>query len=170
MIIENKALSVNETRELLNELNLNYINVSLFNKCDFSNDFNILLIQCNPPFELKGHYVCCYKYNDKIYYFDPSGTKPLELFKKYHLNQDFQDITLFYNFLKENNDKIDYNDFNLQKNKDSAVCSLWCIFRLICYDLTNEEFIKYIKRIKKYYAINKYDDIIINIINCYLNN
>ncbi len=167
-MLKNKALSVNETRDLLNKLNLNFINVSLFNKCDFNNDFNIILIQCNPPFELRGHYVCVYKMNDKIYYFDPSGVKPLELFKKYHLNQDFQDITLFYNFIKNNNDIIDYNSFNLQKNKDSAVCSLWCIFRLMNKELNNDEFIDYVKKIKKYYNIKKFDDVIINILNCYL--
>ena len=166
-MFENKPISLKDLRHILQKFKLNNVKVDLFKNFETFDKDNIILIQSdiNPK---EGHYVCMFKdKNGRINYFDPSGFKPLELFKKYKIDIDYQNPNKFYYYLITNNDLIDYNKFNLQKNKDSSTCALWCIYRLLNKDLNNDEFIYYIKKIKKQYNIDNYDDLIINIMNLY---
>lgn len=165
-MIENRSYSLKELKDLVNTLHLP-IEVSLFKDADFnSNNPKILLIQSDVD-EYTGHYVLVYENNGIVYFFDPSASKPLQIFKQYHLDQNNQDITPFYNYLSNKN--IDYNNHNYQ-SKNSKICGLMCIVRYLYNDLDTDKFYKYIKIIKKKYGLNNMDDTFIGILNTILGN
>lgn len=160
-MIENRSYSLKELKEIARSLNLP-IEISLFKEADFTNDNpKILLIQSDQD-PYTGHYVLLYNNNGITYFFDPSATKPLQLFKQYKLDQNEQDITPFYNYLS--NKEIDYNNHNYQ-TKESKLCGLMCIVRYLYNDLTTDQFYKYMKLIKNKYGLKNMDETFIGVLN-----
>ena len=160
-MIENKSYTLRELKELAGHYNLP-IEISLFKDANFYNDNpKILLIQSDEnPYE--GHYVLLFNRDGTTYFYDPSGTKPLEIFSKYGLDQNKQDITPFYDYLKSKN--VDYNNHNIQ-SKNSKICGLMCILRFLYNDLNTDQYYKYLKLIKQQYRIKNWDDVVIAMLN-----
>ncbi len=165
-MIENRSYTLGELKAILDKLNLP-VEVSLFRKTNFSNtNPKIFLIQSDKN-QYIGHFCLLYFKEDTAYFFDPSGTRPLEIFKKYHLDQELQDVSNFYNCLA--NYTIDYNDHNYQ-TKNSQLCGIMCIVRYYFNDMDTDAFYNYIQTIKKQYGFNSMDDTFIGIINTFLVN
>ena len=165
-MIENKSYTLGELKLILDKLNLP-VEVSLFRKANFNNtNPKIFLIQSDKN-EYIGHFCLLYFKDDTAYFFDPSGTRPLQIFKDYHLDQNLQDISSFYDCLT--NYTIDYNDHNYQ-TKNSKLCGIMCIVRYYFNDMETDAFYNYIQSIKKQYGFKSMDDTFINILNTLLGN
>ena len=163
-MIENRSYTLGELKAILDKLNLP-VEVSLFRKTNFSNtNPKIFLIQSDKN-QYIGHFCLLYFKDDTAYFFDPSGTRPLEIFKKYHLDQELQDVSNFYNCLA--NYTIDYNDHNYQ-TKNSQLCGIMCIVRYYFNDMDTDDFYNFIKQIKTKYGFQNMDETFLNIINTLL--
>ena len=165
MLITNKALSIKEMKQLIQLLGFNNFDVGLYSKLNFNNNNNkMILIQSdiNPLF---GHW--CMYYNNIFY--DPSGNKPLELWKKYNLDNNKQNKDKLFNYFKKFNE-LDYNDFDYQKLLNSQTCGHHCLVRYYYKDLNNDQFKKFLFNIKKKYNYNNFDDLIVDVLNVILKN
>lgn len=170
-MLNNKSLSIGEVRDIINKLNWDNLECGIYSKLDFNNGKDKIILITSDINNLVGHY--CLLFNDKdkntIYFFDGSSNKPLEVFKKYHLDQNRQDANKLYDYLIKNNEIIDYNNFNFQKNKNSETCGHHCIARYYYKEMNNNDYIKFLKTIKRKYNYKNYDDLIVDIVNLIIN-
>lgn len=153
--VKNESLNLLEIEELIKKLQFENLTADLYKDTDFNNQTDkIILIQSdiNPKI---GHYILIYKNNKgTINYFDPSGTKPLEIWEKYKLNTEYQDPDKLYEFLKTTK-KITYNENNYQNTK-SVICGIMCLVRYYFKNLTNTAFKTNFRNLKKkFIEINK---------------
>jgi hypothetical protein len=97
-----------------------------------------------------GHF-CCIFYNDetKISYFDSFGNTPdyplsymTETMKKETKHDHKYLIKLLYE-----NKGVDYNNTKLQ-DYERETCGKWCAIRILCRNITNENFSKCFKKFK----------------------
>ena len=91
-----------------------------------------------------GHWLCMFKRDGYIEYFDSYGEKP-EAQRGWLSQSELEDYdeaipSLFY-LLKQSRYKVFYNTYPYQKDKkDINTCGRWCAARLICKDMTNLQF------------------------------
>lgn len=97
-----------------------------------------------------GHWVCLYKHNNTLSFFDSYGNnmKGVGDFVPKHidraLRQDFRDLVrLMYNSPYN----VEYNHHALQKDKLGVnTCGRWCIIRMKYIDMSVDDFNKAFKR------------------------
>lgn len=97
-----------------------------------------------------GHWVCLYKHNNTLYFFDSYGNnmKGVGDFVPKHidkaLKQDFRDLVkLMYNSPYN----VEYNHYSLQKDKFGVnTCGRWCIIRLKYIEMSIDDFNNAFKR------------------------
>ena len=97
-----------------------------------------------------GHWVCMFKRNNNtIEYFDSYGEKPEQpktWISREQNEQLGQSEPVLMKLLKESRNRIYYNTFPYQKNKeDTNTCGRWCLARLICKDFSNQQFFNLVK-------------------------
>lgn len=171
-VIENRSYKLREIEEMKNRLGFDDLTVDLYQNIDFNDGKNKLILIQSDNNPMIGHYILVYKNSkNSIVYFDPSATKPLELWVKYKLDKQFQDPEKLYEYLKSGS-KITYNDVNYQ-TKRSKLCGIMCLVRYYFRENTNTSFMKIIRKLKK--EVNKTveagitDNVFIKIINTLLN-
>lgn len=166
MLLTNQALSIKQMKEIVNKLGWNNIfDIGLYSKMNFNNNKpKIILIQSdNNP--LYGHWCMFF---DNIF-FDASGNKPLELWKKYKLDNIKQNADNLFNYFTKFND-IDYNNYDFQKSLLSQTCGHHSLVRYYFKDLNNEQYKNFLISIKKKYNYKNFDDLIVDVLNIILNN
>lgn len=111
----------------------------------------IILYEIRPSY---GHWVCLYKNEHTVYYFDSAGAKPeaylkytppeLAVYcKKYHTYL----ILLIY----ESSKNFEYNQYKLQsEEKGINTCGRWCTARLMNLNISVNDFHKIFISNKKY--------------------
>jgi hypothetical protein len=161
----NYSLSDEDIRDFLN----NKVKIITHDKINNYNNINDLIGKYNKCIILYksdasyGHWCCLFKNKYGINFFDSYGNKPDEIlnFLPNHINKALeQDHDNLIKLLYNSNYNIYYNEYPLQEyNKNINTCGRWCIFRLICKELNENEFYNLFKN-------NKYtpDEIITNII------
>jgi hypothetical protein len=103
--------------------------------------------------ENNGHWVCLWKKDNVINYFDPYGL-PIEEPKEWisqnrnvMMGQGFNYLT---ELLKKSGCEVYYNTFSYQKmDNDTATCGKWCVARLVCKDMTARQFYNTVMKFKK---------------------
>ncbi len=108
----------------------------------------VILYRTKPSF---GHFTCIVRLNSGIIScFDSAGVVPdkelswtnMKMRKK--LNQVKPIIAnLLTNFI-DNGGKGEYND-NVIQAKNTMSCGYWCIVRITCKDMNNDQFIRWVK-------------------------
>lgn len=169
MLISNNPLSLKQMKEIIKFLGWNdKIDIGLYSKLDFYNGKpKIILLQSdtNPLF---GHYFC---YIDDVF-FDASAHRPGELWLRFKLDNNRQNANNLINYFTKFN-QFDYNDFDYQKNKNSNSCGPHTISRIYWYlngIKSNDDYKKFLFLVKKKYHYNNWDDLIVDMVNCILNN
>lgn len=118
-----------------------------------------------------GHWVCCIKKNNNLYFFDSYGYKPdnelsfVDCNKRKELGTAKTYLTDLFN--KSDYD-ISYNNFDYQNKKtNSQTCGRHCCFFLkncINNNMDLEDYYKYMQELKKKYK-KSYDSIVSMAIN-----
>lgn len=174
--VSNRAYKLSEIKSLINKLNFN-IECDLYVNLDFNTENSkIILIQSDVN-RMVGHYILIFKKLSKkknrtfTYFFDPSATKPLELFSKYDLDQNYQNVDKMYEYLKNNT--LTYNNFSFQDDK-SKLCGIMCLVRYKFKELSNVQFKNYINKLMTIMKEQNYtneithDNVFIEIMNTLL--
>ena len=169
--ISNRPLSLKEVKDILKYLGwFNDFEVGLYSNINWNNNRPRFILINSDSNLLMGHFVLTYNNNnDNVVYWDLSGNKPLEIFSKFHLNQNRQDGRLMYNYFKKFNN-IDYNPIDYQKSDKSATCAHSCIVRYYYKDLNNDKFNKFIKIIKNRFGYKNIDDLMVDLLKAIINN
>lgn len=168
MIITKDPLSLKQIKQLINLLGFNdNVEAGIYNQLDFNNNKNKIILLQSENNPLYGHY---FTYYNDIFY-DPSGNKPGELWIKYNLNNNYQDAHKLINYFTKYN-QFDYNDYNYQKNKNSQTCGQYCLCRIYWYKQgikSNDDYKKFMFKIKKKYHYKSWDDLIVDMLNTIIN-
>ncbi len=106
----------------------------------FLNNKGIIILVDNPNGTI-GHFVCIYKKNNTIHFFDPYGyplSKILNI-------MNIKDNSLL-NLINKSNYNLKYNKFQYESEKDKIEsCGLHCICRLMLYKFNDNEYNNYLK-------------------------
>lgn len=99
-----------------------------------------------------GHWTCIFKYNNEIHFFDSYGIQPdmeLKFIDNNERIQLKQKIPYLSNLIIKSGYQVNYNQYKFQK-EDMRItsCGSWCCLRLTFYDLSDDEFNKFIKKLK----------------------
>ncbi len=167
MMITKDPLSLKQIKQLINLLGFDDVEASIYNNLNFNNNMNKVCLLQSESNVLYGHYFCYY--ND--IFFDPSGNKPGELWIKYNLNNNYQNAHKLINYFTKYN-QFDYNDYNYQKNKNSQTCGHHCLCRIYWYKQgikSNDDYKKFMFKIKKKYHYKSWDDLIVDMLNTIIN-
>jgi hypothetical protein len=94
--------------------------------------------------ENTGHWLCMFKRDNFIEYFDSYGQKP-EAQRGWLTTEELDELgqsePYLMNLLKRSKYKVYYNTVPYQKDKrDYNTCGRWCVARLICKDMSNQQF------------------------------
>lgn len=94
--------------------------------------------------ENTGHWVCMFKRNGFIEYFDSYGEKP-EAQRSWVTQDQLEELgegkPFLMDLLRRSKYHVYYNTHAYQKDKkDYNTCGRWCVARLICKDMTNQQF------------------------------
>lgn len=96
-----------------------------------------------------GHYCCVFKRGNTICFFDPYGVEP-DLQKTYFgrgANQRYYQTPELAKLLIQSPYKIDYNDVQIQQDgNDIATCGRHCVLRMWCRELTNGQYVNWLKQ------------------------
>lgn len=112
----------------------------------------ILLYELHYPV---GHWVCVFVNREGIQYFDPTGHVPDSLLEtnfdhpagRVKMSADFTYLNqLLLNLVNQTGQPMIYNDFPVQ-TKNSNTCGAWCFLRLLCQNMTCNEFIDSFKHL-----------------------
>ena len=111
-----------------------------------------------------GHWLCMIKRGDTIEYWDSYGEKP-EAQRKWlsrgELDALGQGEPYLFNLLKQSGYKVYYNTHKYQKTSSvDNECGRWCCMRLVCKDISNDEFMKLINRSMKENKLRTPDDVV----------
>jgi hypothetical protein len=91
-----------------------------------------------------GHWLCMFKRNGFIEYFDSYGQKPeaqRDWLSREQLDALGQDKPYLFDLLRRSGYKVFYNTVAYQKDRvDYNTCGRWCVARLICKDMSNIQF------------------------------
>jgi hypothetical protein len=96
-----------------------------------------------------GHFCCFIKNSKGNIFFDSLGGQP-DGTLKYMNDETSEELNHDYKYLTEllaRGGGVDYNNYHLQA-QDKSTCGAWCAMRLLCYELSNDEFAKCFKNIK----------------------
>ena len=99
---------------------------------------------------LDGHYVCMFKKDHTVYYFDSYGSLPDSIKKMVPQRDELykENINSLIDLLYRSHYHIDYNNHKFQKiTNDAGTCGRWCIFRLFYHDFNADQFHKEVKRL-----------------------
>jgi hypothetical protein len=109
-----------------------------------------------------GHWLCMIKRGDTIEYWDSYGKPPEE--QRNWLSQEELDALnegepYLMNLLEQSGYKVYYNTHKYQKesSKDNE-CGRWVVARLVCKDISNDEFLKLVKKGMKENNLQSEDD------------
>lgn len=96
-----------------------------------------------------GHWLCMIKRGNTIEYWDSYGDPP-EAQRSWLTKQQLHELNegepYLLNLLKKSGYKVFYNTFKYQKTSSiDNECGRWCVARLICKDISNDEFLKLVK-------------------------
>lgn len=172
-MITKDPLSLKQIKELIKLLDFDNVEAGIYNQLDFNNNKNKIILLQSENNPLYGHYFTYYNSNNSNYpiFYDPSGNKPGELWIKYNLNNNYQNAHKLINYFTKYN-QFDYNDFNYQKNKNSQCCGQGCLLRLYWYKegiKSNDDYKKFMFKIKKKYKYKSWDDLIVDMLNTIIN-
>lgn len=112
-----------------------------------------------------GHFVCVFENSEGVNFFDPLGYAPdseLDLPIEPHLRYQKHETFTYLLKLLEQRTPIIYNSRRYQM-KGTSTCGMWCAVRLVCRDLTDDQFWSVWQRIpnrdlvvaKVYYSLSK---------------
>lgn len=100
-----------------------------------------------------GHWVCLYKKNNTIYYFDPYGTKIDQNLIDFGTLNSFRQGERFMlsQLLLDSPYNVDFNNYQLQNgykkgSKEIDSCGYWCVARLRMMHLNNDQFFELFSR------------------------
>lgn len=114
--------------------------------------------------ESSGHWICMFKRNGHIEYFDPYGMKPEEQRKwlpQEQLDELGQGEPYLITLLRKSRMPVYYNTYPYQSDKDDInTCGRWCVARLICKDLDNKSFNNLVKEEMKQNGLTSMDDFV----------
>lgn len=118
-----------------------------------------------------GHWDLVFVRDKKLHFFDSYGFRPDSNQNNYVsggiLDKSNQAYSLLLRLMKDSRyKKVYFNDFKFQ-GLNTSTCGRWCLMRLILRELTDEEFIKFIKLLSKK-CMCKYDELIVALSNNYL--
>jgi hypothetical protein len=97
-----------------------------------------------------GHFVCIFGNKEGINFFDPLGFCPddeLKFADKSIVNERNLNYAYLLKLLSETNMPVNYNQFKLQK-MSTATCGSWCGIRMMCQDMTTNEFAHCFDKVK----------------------
>lgn len=111
--------------------------------------------------ERVGHWVCMYKKDNCIYYFDSYGEKP-EAQRSWLTEEQLVELgeghPYLMDLLKKSGKKVYYSTYQYQKETPSiSTCGRWCVLRLLCKELNDVEFYNVVKDDMKKNNIDSYD-------------
>jgi hypothetical protein len=113
--------------------------------------------------ESSGHWLCMFKRpNNTIEYFDSYGGKP-EAQREWLSQEQLDDLgegePCLMNLLKASGAKVYYNTVKYQKDKDDInTCGRWITARLICKDMSNQQFYNMVQEQMKEMGVKSPDD------------
>lgn len=109
-----------------------------------------------------GHWVCMFKRKDMIEYFSSYGDKPeaeRNWLSQEQLDDLGQDEPYLMNLLKQSRCRVFYSTHEYQSDRqDINSCGRWCVARLICKDISNQQFYNLVKEQMKERGLTKPDD------------
>jgi hypothetical protein len=98
-----------------------------------------------------GHWVCLFKNDEGLNYFDPLGFLPDKLLEPQFFDNDRIATNSNYTYLLQKiydtGKSLIYNDYNLQ-NPNSMCCGYWVVFRLLNQHIKQNDFVKIFKNEK----------------------
>ena len=108
-----------------------------------------------------GHWCCMFKRNGYIEYFSSYGDPP-EAERSWVTQEQLdalgEDKPYLMNLLQNSRSKVYYSTHQYQKEKkDYNSCGRWCVARLICKDLSNQQFYNLVQREMKANDIKEAD-------------
>lgn len=99
-----------------------------------------------------GHWVCLFRNEEGLSYFDSTGVFPDELLDEKYFNNNRDKVNADYTHLLkklyDTKEDIIYNDFQLQ-NPKSLSCGYWVVLRLLTQYIKNDDFVKMFKGDKR---------------------
>lgn len=113
--------------------------------------------------ETSGHWLCMFKKDNTISYFDSYGEKPEA--QRCWLSQEQLDELgegepYLMNLLRKSGFKVFYNTVQYQKERqDVNSCGRWCVMRLICKDMDDKQFYNTVMGLMKQYDVKTCDDV-----------
>lgn len=125
----------------------------LYENMHLVKNLNELMPRCLILYQLAeiGHFCCIFENKEGINFFDPLSGIPdseLKLSNKNYVKNLYHDFPYLGQLLLNSGcDHIIYNEYKLQ-SKNTSVCGAWCAIRLLCYEMTNNEFWNIFKNIK----------------------
>ncbi len=115
-----------------------------------------------------GHWCCCFKNKNIIYFFDSYGYIPDEQLNWATDNAkkdwDYDIYRRLTYLLHRSKCEIDYNPYKFQ-GPDSDVCGYWCLARLHNYNLNADQFKSLFKKVKGL----ELDDLVVAYVKNFLN-
>jgi hypothetical protein len=134
------------------------INFSTIDELLGKNKECIILYETSPD---RGHWVCCFKRDKTVSFFDSLGLMPDDQFHeisvKFRIDNGITKPYLTY-LLSNYKNKVEYNEYQLQKpDIDISTCGRWVIQRLKLKHLTPKQFYELYKPLGEYDS----DDIVI---------
>lgn len=109
-----------------------------------------------------GHWLCMMKRGDTIEYWDSYGEKP-EAQRSWLSQDELEELgqgePYLLNLLQQSGYKVYYNTHKYQKTSPiDNECGRWCCARLVCKDISNDEFLKLVKKGMKDNKLRTPDD------------
>lgn len=117
-----------------------------------------------------GHWLCMFKTDFGIYYFDSYGKKPeaqREWLSEEELIALGEEEQYLYNLLRDSKEKVYYNTYEYQALTGTSrstieinSCGRWCVARLIHKGFSEVQFYNLILRKKEEYGVDSLDDVV----------
>lgn len=159
---ENIALSNIDIKKLLNDRNSIVLYPDLHKYTDIDEMLGpygmcVLLIESHKSY---GHWVCIFKHKpDTITFFNSYGginsgypDESLKLINKTFAAENNEDYPYLSKLLLNSPYKLTYNNYVFQASKKGIkTCGRHCVVRLLCYNMDDDQYYKYvISNCKKY--------------------
>lgn len=114
--------------------------------------------------ETSGHWICMFKRNGHIEYFDSYGEPP-EAQRKWISEEQLQKLgqgePYLLELLQKSRTPVYYNTYSYQSDRDDInTCGRWCVARLICKELDNKGFYNLVKEEMKNHNLKSMDDFV----------
>jgi len=97
-----------------------------------------------------GHYTCLFKNHMGIHFFDSYGYSPDKEFEFANKKLNYKGVPYMCKLLRDFKGKVIFNEVPLQSSdKSVATCGRWCAVRIRYKNLTQEEFVEFVKNASK---------------------